>query len=380
VYPALLLNYFGQGALLLRDPTAAEHPFFRLAPSWALIPMVALATMATIIASQAVISGAFSVTLQAIQLGFCPRLRVRHTSAHEIGQVYVPAVNWALLALCLVLVLGFRSSGALAAAYGIAVTGTMVITSTIFGVVAHERWKWPLWRVVPLVALFLAFELSFLGANLLKLLDGGWLPLLVGGVVFTIFSTWKRGRRLVYDRTNAEADPVAAVIARVRADGVTRVPGTAVFLSGSPGGAPAALLHNLKHNRVAHAQTVLATVRTRQMPVVPPDERVAVEALGDGFYRAEVRFGFMEDPFLAPTLESDAVRALVAAQAPGLDFTPGATTYFTNRDRVVPTRTPGMALWREHLFAGLSRIAATAADYFGLPPRRSVEIGNVVEI
>jgi KUP system potassium uptake protein len=236
VYPALLLNYFGQGALLLRDPSAAAHPFFRLAPEWALIPMVALATMATIIASQAVISGAFSVTLQAIQLGFCPRLRVRHTSAHEIGQVYVPAINWTLLALCLVLVISFRSSGALAAAYGIAVTGTMVITSTIFGVVAHERWKWPLWRVVPLVALFLAFELSFLGANLLKLFDGGWLPLLVGGAVFTVFSTWKRGRRLVYDRTTAGADPVGDVIARVRAEGVTRVPGTAVFLSGSPGG------------------------------------------------------------------------------------------------------------------------------------------------
>jgi KUP system potassium uptake protein len=183
-------------------PVAAEHPFFRMAPSWALVPMVALATMATVIASQAVISGAFSVTLQAIQLGFCPRLRVRHTSAHEIGQIYVPAVNWALLAACIALVLGFRSSGALAAAYGIAVTGTMVITSTIFGVVAHERWKWPLWRVIPLVALFLSLELSFLGANLLKLFDGGWLPLLVGAVMFTLFSTWKRGRGLVYARTS----------------------------------------------------------------------------------------------------------------------------------------------------------------------------------
>ena len=380
VYPALLLNYAGQGALLLSNPAAAEHPFFRLAPSWGLVPLVALATMATVIASQAVISGAFSVTLQAIQLGFCPRLRVRHTSAHEIGQVYVPAINWALLAMCLILVLGFRTSGALAAAYGIAVTGTMTITSIIFGVVAHERWKWPLWRVVPLVGVFLAFELSFLGANLLKLFDGGWLPLLVGGVVFTIFATWKRGRRLVHEHTSARADQVIEVIRQVRADGLTRVPGTAVFLSGTPGGAPAALLHNIRHNRVAHEQTVVATVRTRQMPVVPADERLTVEPLGDGFYRAEVRFGFMEDPFLAPTLESDAVRALVAAQAPGLDFAPGRTTYFANRDRVVATRAPGMALWREHLFAGMSRVAASAADYFGLPPRRSVEIGNVVEI
>ena len=380
VYPALLLNYFGQGAMLLHDPGAAEHPFFRLAPGWALVPLVALATMATVIASQAVISGAFSVTLQAIQLGFCPRLRVRHTSAHEIGQIYVPAINWALLVMCLVLVLSFRSSGALAAAYGIAVTGTMTITSTIFGVVAHERWKWPLWRVVPLVALFLVFELNFLGANLLKLLDGGWLPLLVGGLVFTLFSTWKRGRRLVHSHTSAKADAILDVIRRVRDEHLPRVPGTAVFLSGTPGGAPAALLHNIKHNRVAHEQTVLATVKTAQVPTVSAANRVTIEALGDGFYRAEVRFGFMEDPHLAQALEHEDVRRSVAAQAPDHVFAPGRTVYFTNRDRVWATDAPGMALWREHLFAGMSRVAASTADYFGLPPRRTVEIGNVVEI
>jgi KUP system potassium uptake protein len=324
------------------------------------------------------------VTLQAIQLGFLPRLRVRHTSAHEFGQIYVPAVNWALLAACVALVVSFRTSGALAAAYGIAVTGTMVITSTIFGVVARERWRWPLWGVVPLVALFLVFELSFLGANLLKLLDGGWLPLLVGGVMFTLMSTWKRGRRLVYARTSAVADKLPGVIARVdegvRAGEIARVPGTAVFLSGTPGGAPAALLHNLKHNHVVHAQTVLATVRTSQAPSVPAAERVRVEALGDGFFRAEVRFGFMEDPHLAPALESAAVRESMAAQAPGLECPPGRVTYFTNRDRVWATRAPGMALWRERLFAAMSRGAASAADYFGLPPERTVEIGNVVPI
>jgi KUP system potassium uptake protein len=384
VYPALLLNYAGQGALLLRDPSAAEHPFFRLAPGWLLAPLVALATMATVIASQAVISGAFSVTLQAIQLGFLPRLRVRHTSAHEFGQIYVPAVNWALLAACVALVVGFRTSSALAAAYGIAVTGTMVITSTVFGVVARERWGWPLWRVVPLVALFLTIELAFLGANLLKLLQGGWLPLLVGGVMFTLMSTWKRGRRLVYERTSAVADALPGLMARVkegeRSGEIARVPGTAVFLSGTPGGAPAALLHNLKHNRVVHAHTVLATVKTAQTPSVAPADRVRVEPIGDGFYRAEVRFGFMEDPHLAPALEADEVQATLAAHAPGLEPSPRRVTYFTNRDRVWPTSEPGMALWREKLFAAMSRASASAADYFGLPPERTVEIGNVVKI
>jgi KUP system potassium uptake protein len=301
-----------------------------------------------------------------------------------MGQIYVPAVNWALLAACVLLVVSFRSSGALAAAYGIAVTGTMTITSTIFGVVAYQRWKWPLWRVVPLVALFLAFELSFLGANLLKLFDGGWLPLLVGGVMFTLMTTWKRGRGLVYRRTSAVADRLPVVIERVRegvrAGELARVRGTAVFLSGTPGGAPAALLHNIKHNRVAHEQTVLATVQTAQTPSVPLDQRVRIEALGDGFYRAEVRFGYMEDPHLAPALECEPVRESMRAQAPGLEVPPGGATYFTNRDRVWATPEPGMALWREHLFAGMSRTAASAADYFGLPPARTVEIGNVVPI
>ncbi len=380
VYPALLLNYFGQGALLLQTPSASEHPFFNLAPGWALIPLVLLSTVATVIASQAVISGAFSLTLQAIQLGFCPRLRVRHTSEHEFGQVYVPAVNWALLASCVLLILTFRSSTNLAAAYGIAVTSTMAITSAIFYVVARERWGWPLWRVVPLVALFMAIDLSFLAANLVKVLEGGWLPLAVAAAVFTVLATWKRGRRLVFERTTAVGDTVAHVVERVRRGEVTRVPGTAVFLSGTPAGAPISLLHNLKHNRVAHEQTVLATVRTLQVPNVQAEQRVRIEALGDGFYRAEVRFGFMEDPHLARALESDAVRESIARQAPGLVYAAGTATYFVNRDRVIPTALPGMALWREHLFAGLSRVAATAADYFGLPPDRSVEIGNRVEI
>ena len=380
VYPALLLNYFGQGALLLHDPRASEHPFFNLAPGWALVPLVGLATVATVIASQAVISGAFSLTLQAIQLGFCPRLRVRHTSAHEFGQVYVPAVNWALMALCVLLVLTFRSSGALAAAYGIAVTSTMAITTVIFYVVARERWGWSLAHTLPLVAAFLVIDLAFLSANLAKVLEGGWLPLAVALVVFTLLATWKRGRRLVHQATSAKADALMDVIQRVRDEQLTRVPGTAVFLSGTPGGAPAALIHNLKHNRVAHAQTVLATVRTSQTPTVAPADRVRIESLGDGFYRAEVRFGFIEDPHLASALEHADVRAAVAAQAPDHVFAPERTVYFTNRDRVWATPAPGMALWREHLFAGMSRVAASMADYLGLPPRRTVEIGNVVEI
>ena len=380
VYPALLLNYFGQGALLLHTPGASEQPFFRLAPDWALIPLVLLSTVATVIASQAVISGAFSLTLQAIQLGFCPRLQVRHTSEHEFGQVYVPAVNWALLVACVLLIVSFRSSTNLAAAYGIAVTSTMAITSVIFYVVARERWGWPLWRVAPLVALFMVIDLSFLGANLVKVLQGGWLPLAVAGAVFTVLATWKRGRRLVFERTTAVGDTVAHVVERVRAGEVARVPGTAVFLSGTPAGAPVSLLHNLRHNRVAHEQTILATVRTLQVPNVQPEQRVRIESLGDGFYRAEVRFGFMEDPHLANALENDVVRGSIAEQVPGLKITPNSATYFVNRDRVIPTELPGMALWREHLFAGLARVAATAADYFGLPPDRSVEIGNRVEI
>ena len=380
VYPALLVNYAGQGALLLRDPSVADHPFFGLAPGWALLPLVVLSTLATVIASQAVISGAFSLTLQAIQLGFSPRLTVRHTSEHEFGQVYVPAVNWALLVSCVALIIGFRSSNALAAAYGIAVTSTMAITSVIFYTVARERWGWPTWAVVPLVAVFLIIDGAFLGANLVKVLEGGWLPLGVAAAVFTVLSTWKTGRRLVFARTEAVADTVSHVIDRVRAGDVTRVPGTAVFLSGTPSGAPISLMQNMRHNKVAHEHTVLATVKTLQVPCVAGAQRIAIHALGEGFYQAEVRFGFMEDPNLARALESDAVRNTIAHQAPELIVAPGQTTYFVNRDRVRPTKAEGMVLWREHLFAGLARVAAATPDYFRLPPERSVEIGNVVEI
>ncbi len=380
VYPALLINYAGQGALLLREPAVADHPFFGLAAGWALIPLVILSTFATVIASQAVISGAFSLTLQAIQLGFSPRLTVRHTSEHEFGQVYVPAVNWALLAACVALIVGFRSSDALAAAYGIAVTSTMAITSVIFYTVARERWGWPAWRVLPLVAGFLIIDCAFLGANLVKVLEGGWLPLGVAAAVFTVLSTWKTGRRLVFARTVAVSDTVAHVIERVRAGEVTRVPGTGVFLSGTPSGAPISLMHNLKHNKVAHEHTVLATVKTLQVPCVAPAQRIAIHSLGEGFYQAELRFGFMEDANLAHTLEGDVVREALARQAPDLVVTPGKTTYFVNRDRIRPAKGEGMVLWREHLFAGLARVSATASDYFRLPPERSVEIGNVVEI
>ncbi|HEY0779664.1 MAG TPA: potassium transporter Kup [Gemmatirosa sp.] len=380
VYPALLINYAGQGALLLREPALADHPFFGLAAGWALIPLVILSTLATVIASQAVISGAFSLTLQAIQLGFSPRLTVRHTSEHEFGQVYVPAVNWALLAACVALIIGFRSSNALAAAYGIAVTSTMAITSVIFYTVARERWGWPTWSVLPLVAAFLVIDCAFLGANLVKVLEGGWLPLGVAAAVFTVLSTWKTGRRLVFARTAAVTDTVTHVIERVRAGEATRVPGTGVFLSGTPSGAPISLMHNLRHNKVAHANTVLATVKTLQVPCVAPAQRIAIHALGEGFYQAEVRFGFMEDPNLAHALESEAVRSTLAREVPELNIARGQTTYFVNRDRVRPATGEGMVLWREHLFAGLARVSATASDYFRLPPERSVEIGNVVEI
>ncbi len=373
VLPALLLNYFGQGALLIANPAAVENPFYLLAPDWALFPLVALATCATIIASQAVISGAFSITKQAVQFGFLPRLTTAHTSSTESGQIYMPAVNWALMIACILLVLGFRSSSNLAAAYGIAVISTMTITSLMLLVVARERWGWSVFKVCAVVGTFLAIDLAFFGANLVKIPHGGWFPILAAIVIFTTMTTWKRGRRAVAALLVSNARPVDEFIHEVERNPPLRVPGIAVFMSGNASGTPPALVHNLKHNQVLHQQVVLLTARTQQTPRVDAANRVQVERLAGGFWRVTVNFGFMEEP--------NVPQALAGIAEKGLRIHPRAVTYFLGRETLIPTKkVPHMALWRERLFVTMSRNAMNATNYFSLPPDRVVELGAQLEI
>ncbi|HEX5581090.1 MAG TPA: potassium transporter Kup, partial [Gemmatimonadaceae bacterium] len=372
VLPSLLLNYLGQGALLIRDPSAVENPFYRLAPEWALLPVVVIATAATVIASQALISGAFSLTLQAVQLGYSPRVQIEHTSARERGQIYIPAVNWALMAACIGLVLGFRSSTHLAAAYGVAVTTTMTITTLLFYFVARERWGWSAWRAGLLMAAFLVVDLGFWGANLLKIPHGGWFPLVVGAVVFTLLTTWKRGRLILSKRMRERTLPLSAFLESFLKHPPHRVPGTAVFMYSSASGTPPALLHNLKHNKVLHERVVFLTIRTEEVPTVPPGERARVQALGHSFWQVVLRYGFMEDV--------DIPAALRAIEYDGLSFPPMDTTYFLGRETLLATKRPGMALWREHLFSLMSRNARPATSFFRLPPNRVVELGAQVEL
>jgi KUP system potassium uptake protein len=373
VLPALLLNYFGQGALLLARPDASVNPFFLLAPSWMLYPLVALATCATIIASQAVISGAFSITKQAVQLGLLPRVTMRHTSSTESGQIYIPAVNWMLMIACILLVLGFKSSSNLAAAYGIAVISTMTITSTMFVLVARERWQWSAVKIVAIVGTFLTIDLAFLGANLVKIPHGGWFPILAAIVIFTLMTTWKRGRRALAGLMFSNALPLDEFLAGIERNPPTRVPGTAVFMSGSAAGTPPALTHNLKHNQVLHETVILLTARTQQSPRVDPAERVHVEPLTNGFWRATIDFGFMEEP--------DVPAALALIDHPRLQIDPRRVTYFLGRETLIASKkVPGMALWREKLFVAMSRNAMNATNYFSLPPDRVVELGAQLEI
>jgi KUP system potassium uptake protein len=372
VLPALLLNYFGQGALLLTDPTAAEQPFFLLAPAWALIPLVGLATAAAIIASQALISGAFSLTRQAIQLGYCPRLDIEHTSLHEIGQVYVPQVNWALMLSTIAIVIGFGSSTALAAAYGIAVTLTMVITAMLLYVVAKERWHWPGGVAAAMTGVFLTVDLAFFGANALKITHGGWLPLAIGALLFTLMTTWKTGRRIVAQRLTARAVPLEDFMARVVESRPTRVPGAAVFMTAQPRGTPPALAHNLRYNKVMHEQVVTLMVTTDPVPHVPLDRRITVRPLGHGVFDVVVRYGFMEDPSIP--------EALGLARQFGLELNEQDVTYFLGRETLIVTRAPGMATWRERLFVVMARNAVRATAFFRLPPERVVELGVQVEI
>jgi KUP system potassium uptake protein len=366
VLPALLLNYFGQGALLLRAP-GTTNPFFELAPSWALLPLVGLAAAAAIIASQALISGAFSLTRQAIQLGYAPRLDVQHTSAREMGQVYVPPVNWFLALSTILIVVGFGSSGALAAAYGIAVTMTMILTAVLLHSVAIERWKWPRPWAMAMTIAFLAIDGAFFGANLLKVTQGGWLPIAIGAVLFTLMTTWKTGRRIVAERLAARAVPMTAFVSGLASDPPLRVPGTAVFMTAQPTGTPPALLHNLRYNKVLHACVVVLNVRTLQSPYVLPRHRISMEALGEGIYDVWLQYGFMDDP--------DVPGDLARVREMGVPLTLDDLTYFLGRETLVVTREPGMALWREHLFVLMARNAVRATSFFRLPPERVVELG-----
>ncbi|HTH41074.1 MAG TPA: potassium transporter Kup [Rhodocyclaceae bacterium] len=370
VLPSLVLNYFGQGALLLDDATAIDNPFYRLAPDWALLPMVALSTVATVIASQAVISGAYSMTQQAMQLGYSPRLEVHHTSAREIGQIYLPGINWTLMIAVMALVLGFGSSTNLAAAYGIAVTGTMAITSVLAFCVAYWLWGWPLWRALLGAAPFLIIDLAFFFANALKIADGGWFPLAFGLLVFLLLTTWKQGRRLLSRRLEAESIPVDAFIQSCGPGSVMRVPGTAVFLTTNPDGVPHALLHSLKHYKALHERVVLTTVKVLDVPRVPESQRVQVEKLPNDFWRVRVFYGFMDQPELTAALEWCGEQ--------GLTLETMDTTFFLGRETLIPKLKSDMPFWREVLFVALFRNAGSAASYFQLPPGRVVELGAQV--
>jgi KUP system potassium uptake protein len=372
VLPTLLVNYLGQGALLLAKPETSAHPFFYLVPAWGLYPLVALSTAATVIASQAIISGAFSMTQQAIQLGYSPRFDIRHTSAAERGQVYIPEINWLLMVATVGLVLGFRSSTHLAAAYGIAVTVTMVITTMLAYVVAREHWGWSVWRAGGIFAAFLAIDLVFFGANLLKIHNGGWFPLLVAGLIYTVMSTWKKGRELVVDRLRAAETPLDVFSREFTAHPPMRVPGTAVFMTARAEGAPPILVHHLEHNQALHEQVVLLTVSVVNTPTIGEDEAIEVRPLSNGFCRVLLRYGFMQPP--------DVPAALERARAKGLDWRDENTTFYLAHLTLLPSDRLGMSVWRDKLFIFLSRHARRPASFFRIPADRVVEIGIQLEI
>ena len=371
VYPCLILNYMGQGALLLGNPHAAINPFYLLAPDWARLPLVFLATVATIIASQAVISGAFSITHQAVQLGFLPRLRTEHTSEKALGQIYIPAVNWSLLAMVILLVLGFRASSNLASAYGIAVTGTMLITSIMLGVLMLYVWKWNRWLAGGLTALFLLVDGIYFASNMTKIPDGGWFPLLVAAISFTVLTTWAKGRSLMRERLAEAALPLSVFI-KSAAPSVHRVRGTSVFLSTSADTVPAALLHNLKHNQVLHSRVLILNVKVEEVPHVPPESRIDVHDAGHGFYRVVLHYGFMQ--------EVDIPRDLAGIKTCGEPFNMMSTSFFLGRQKLVSSKKPGMALWREKLFAWMLKSSESAMEFFKLPTNRVVELGSQLQI
>lgn len=376
VMPCLLINYFGQAAMILGldDAAAAEameNPFFHLAPESLRLPLVILATCATFIASQAVISGAFSITHQAMQLGFIPRLSTRHTSEHEVGQIYIPFVNWALMTGVIVLVLVFQNSSNLASAYGIAVTGAMLIDTCLMTVLLFVLWKWKPWQAIPVIVTFFVVDGAYFAANATKIKDGGWFPLMIGGIAFTLLTTWNKGRRLMRERMTEAALPLN-VFAKSAHGSAARVPGTAIFMASTNAGVPSALLHNIKHNKVLHERVVVLTVEVQNVPYVEPAERYSMTDLGQGFYRMTLRYGFME--------ETDVPVALAHYEVCGGPFEMMKTSFFLSRQTLVPSAKPGMAIWREKLFAWMMRNAASAMEFFRLPTNRVVELGSQLEI
>ncbi|SFF92194.1 KUP system potassium uptake protein [Novosphingobium sp. CF614] len=370
-FPCLLINYLGQAALVMREPDLIENPFFLLAPEWARLPLVVLATLATIIASQAVISGAYSVSQQAVQLGYLPRLKILHTSAKAAGQIYIPIINWGLLVMVIALVIGFGSSSSLAAAYGIAVTGTMVITACMLGILTFAVWKWHPLLAGLVTAAFLAIDGIYFASNMTKVPDGGWFPLLVAAVVFTFLTTWASGRRLMRDRLAEDSLPFNVFLNSV-GEKVRRIAGTSVFLASSREGVPPALLHNLKHNHILHERVVILTVVNESVPHIPDQERCEVEALGLGFYRLMLRYGFMDEP--------DIPAVLAREERAGGPFKAMETSYFLSRQTLIPSSRPGMAIWREKLFAWMVRNAQSAMEFFKLPTNRVIELGSQLEI
>ena len=372
VMPALTLNYFGQGALLLENPAAVKNPFYMMAPDWALIPLVVLATMAAVVASQALITGAFSVTKQIIQLGYLPRLRIQHTSVRDTGQIYIGFVNWGLFVAIVLAVLMFRSSSNLAAAYGIAVTLDMLITTILTFFVIRYAWRYPLWMCLGATGFFFIIDLAFFSSNMLKLLEGGWFPLLIGAVLYTVMTTWKKGRALLHDKRRADAIDLPAFLESVFVSPPTRVEGTAVFLTTEPGAVPNALLHNLKHNKVLHEHNLFVTVINHEVPWIGLDKRLEIEALGHNCWQVVIHYGFKNDPDIPLALEQ--MRGL------GCAVEPMSTSYFLSRDTVIPTLGGGMAPWREKLFAQLHHNASGAADFLNLPSNAVVELGSKVEI
>lgn len=372
VYPCLMLNYMGQGALLLGNPAAVENPFYLMAPEWARLPLVVLATAATIIASQAVISGAFSVTHQAIQLGYLPRLKTAHTSEKAAGQIYMPLINWGLLVMVLVLVLGFRESTRLASAYGISVIGTMLITTAMLAFLVTKVWRWNRWAAFATIGLFALVDVAFFSSNITKIADGGWVPLLIAAVVFTVLTTWTKGRGLMRERLADESVPLEIFIKSTAAS-VHRVKGTAIFLSAAADGVPAAMLHNLKHNQVLHEHVAILTVRVEESPFVDGANRIELTKLDNGFYRLVLRYGFMEE------VDIPAQLALITDCDDAFD--PMRTSFFLGRQKLIASKEmPGMALWREQLFAWMLKVSESAMDFFKLPTNRVVELGSQLRI
>lgn len=372
VFPALVINYLGQGALILANPAALDNPFFLLAPSWGLLPLVILATIATVIASQAVITGAFSIARQAIQLGLLPRFEIQHTSPHQEGQIYVPRVNRVLLLGVILLVLLFRSSSNLASAYGVAVSASMVVDSLLLFFVIWKLWRWPLWGAVAITGLFLTFEVAFFSSNLLKLFDGGYLPLSIGAVMMIIMWTWYRGTKLLEDKTHRDSIPTANLIRMLEKSKPSRVPGTAIFLTSDPNVAPSALMHNLKHNKVLHERIILVSVRTEEVPRVSPGARYEIESLSGDFTKITLHYGFMESPRVPA--------ALASLRKTGLKFDIMTTSFFLGRRTLKVSPSSGMPRWQDQLYIALSRQAANATDFFAIPSDRVVELGAQVAI